>query len=79
MRVGWVRAHPTPGCLLRRCAGVQSRLRSLYHYTMCKPIPKPVARTVGVSSEPVCFLSGIDRLAAQPPLRESRLEQRSTL
>lgn len=30
---------------------MQSRLRSLYQYTMCKLIPKPVARTVGVSSE----------------------------
>jgi hypothetical protein len=33
-------------------ARVQPRLRSLYHYTMCKRIAKPVARTVGACSEP---------------------------
>lgn len=33
-------------------ANVQPRLRSLYRYTMCKLIAKPVARTVGASSEP---------------------------
>lgn len=53
---------------------MQPRLRSLYRYTMCKLIAKPVARTVGASSELASrrLLSGIDRLAAQPPLRESR-------
>ncbi len=61
---------------------MQPRLRSLYFYTMCKLIAKPVARTVGASSEPPSHgcgsLSGIGRLAAQPPLRESRAESVST-
>ena len=54
---------------------MQPRLRSLYQYTMCKRITEPVARTVGVSSELDGSLSGIGRLAAQPPLRESRLDE----
>ena len=68
-----------PPCLF--CAGVQPRLRSLYRYTMCKHTTNPPARTVGVSSEPSFVgvsLSGIGRLAAQPPLREARSASVST-
>ena len=52
---------------------MQPRLRSLYRYTMCKLIAKPAARTVGAGSESplVDSLSGIGRLAQQPPLREA--------
>lgn len=49
---------------------MQLRLRSLYHYTMCKFTNKPTANTVSACSEPFGSSSGIGRLAAQPPLRE---------
>lgn len=42
-------------------ASVQPRLRSLYLYTMCKPIAKPVARTVGASSEPPLMVELLER------------------
>lgn len=72
----WLGVSPVGGGLpLCLCARVQPRLRSLYQYTMCKRITEPVARTVGVSSELRGSLSGIGRLAAQPPLRESRLDE----
>ena len=52
----------------------QPRLRSLYRYTMCKLIAKPLPeQSVPVRSLPGS-LSGINRLAAQPFLRESRLD-----
>ncbi|MFN9907051.1 MAG: hypothetical protein ACK56F_13185, partial [bacterium] len=56
-------------------ARVQPRLRSLYRYTMCKLIANPLPeQSVSVRSLP--SLSGIGRLAAQPPLREAHSDER---
>ena len=65
------------------CAGVQPRLRSLYHYTMCRRITEPVARTVGVSSEPFWLLErhrpagGTAAPAGVPPGRVFRHPRRA--
>ena len=47
----------------------------MYHYTMCKRIAEPVARTVGVCSR-LRSCSDIGRLAAQLLLREAHSDER---
>jgi hypothetical protein len=79
MPADWVRAQSAVGCL---CASGQSAatVEELVSLHDVQAYHQLVARTVGVSSAAsshgALALSGIGRLAAQPPLRESWSDQR---